>query len=179
MGGEEEITGGRTLQLAFIMRLGLSDDSPVTDDEKNTNSVCVSPCSVGFASCWGMSRGASEGREIRRNRYQSCTNISPSLTAGFILIIGFSDHKRRLSRLGSCWQLPGWLGENFGVKITLNLCPNRWGVAGQSCIFVLWVSKQSSLGYSFFFIFFFQFAAWFCCCPLYTTESPWLPLSLR
>lgn len=47
MGGEEEITDGRTLQLAFIMRLGLSDDSPVTDDEKNTNSVCVSSCSVG------------------------------------------------------------------------------------------------------------------------------------
>lgn len=50
-GGEEEITGGRTLQLAFIMRLGLSDDSLVADDEKNTNSVCVSSCSVGFAYC--------------------------------------------------------------------------------------------------------------------------------
>lgn len=40
-GGEVEITGGRTLQLTFIMRLGLSDNSPVTNDEKNTNSVCV------------------------------------------------------------------------------------------------------------------------------------------
>lgn len=39
--------GGRTLQLAFIMRSGLSDGSLVTDDEKNTNSVCLFLCSVG------------------------------------------------------------------------------------------------------------------------------------
>lgn len=46
-GEEERIRGGRTLQLAFIMRSGLSDGSLVTADEKNTNSVCLFLCSAG------------------------------------------------------------------------------------------------------------------------------------
>lgn len=48
MYGKEERAGrGRTLQLVFIMRSGLSDGLLVTDDEKNTNSVCLFLCSAG------------------------------------------------------------------------------------------------------------------------------------
>lgn len=86
-GGEEEITGGRTLQLTFIMRLGLSDNLPVTDDEKNTNSVCVFRVLSALLLCRGMSRGMSKGgSEIRRTRYQSCIKISLSLTG---LLVSF------------------------------------------------------------------------------------------
>lgn len=100
-GGEVEITGGRTLQLAFIMRLGLSDNLPVMDDEKNTNSVCVFHVLSALLRAEGC---RMDGGKLGR------TAISLSLTAGFILIIGFSNLKRGLSQLGSSWKLLRYLG---------------------------------------------------------------------
>lgn len=56
--------GGRTLQLAFIMRSGLSDDSLVTDDEKNTNSVCLFLCSAGPCFLLREREGNRKGGEM-------------------------------------------------------------------------------------------------------------------
>lgn len=62
--GEVEITGGRTLQLTFIMRLGLSDNLPVTDDEKNTNSVCVFRVLSALLLAEGCREGPANGGKL-------------------------------------------------------------------------------------------------------------------
>lgn len=61
-----EITSGDSVQLAFIIRLGLSDNLAVIDDEKYSNSVCVfqvlSACLLAEGCRVGEVKGGKLGR---------------------------------------------------------------------------------------------------------------------
>lgn len=104
------------------MRSGLSDGSLVTDDEKNTNSVCLFLCSAGpsLLAEERRERDKEEGRGnvlIKNYSYQTCAKSS--LLRNFIACMGYNNRTLKREKAGEIFcHLSAALGRcrGFGLE---------------------------------------------------------------